>query len=202
MKSRFGYLVLAGALIAGCNKQAGESPQSTNEMMKEAGEMAAAMQSGEPLVCTVTDPDGVAVEYQVMGQRMRVKGVEMNETTGNMINDGKNVYIWEEGASEGMMMPVNQEVAGDELEKAGEQYAKEVPDFTNEEEVDDYESRGYAIDCNPGEFGEEVFSPPAEVNFVDFAAKMQENIDAMKESMEDMGMGVEQMQEMMGGMNQ
>lgn len=175
------YLVMgvAGMTLAGCTLPWMNKPQTTGEVVNEMQELGAAMQAGEPMRCVMTDAEGVRVEYDVMGEKMRMAGIQMGEKTGYMINDGEYVYTWEEGGTEGMKIRIPTEEEIQETAEAAEEYAQDIPDFYSEGEMAEYEDMGYSIECNPTELNDDSFVPPAEVNFTDPTVMMQEAADEM-----------------------
>jgi hypothetical protein len=175
--------------LAGCNLLPGAATteQSSGEMTQEAEELARAMESGKPLSCLMTDPDGGTINYYMKDGKTRVEGMQLGDstTTGYMINDGVNMYTWSEGAAEGMKIAVPTEEEMAETEAQAEEYMEQVPDFEDETEVANWEDQGYTIDCENNGVTDDMFIPPTTVSFVDFGAMMQQQVQEAQEGMSE-----------------
>jgi hypothetical protein len=172
--------LMAMVVLSGCSALPGRQAEETGNAGEER-EMAAALESGKPVYCVMTDAEGSRMEYEMKGGKMRVAGMAVGESTGYMINDGMFIYIWEEGSAEGVKMPVPSEEDVAEAQDAAEEYTRDVPDFYNEDSVAEYEDQGYVIDCQPRNVADEVFVPPMGVNFVDTGAMMQNALQEMQQ---------------------
>lgn len=172
--------LMAAAVLSGCSALPGRQVAET-ENAGEAREMAAALESGRPVYCVMTDAQGGRVEYEMKEGKMRVAGMGMGESTGYMINDGVFIYVWEEGKAEGVKMPVPSEEDIAKAQETAEQYTRNIPDFYDEDSVAEYEDQGYVIDCQPRDVSDEVFVPPMGVNFVDTGAMMQNALQEVQQ---------------------
>lgn len=169
-----GILLLVFAL----NKFSPKTP--TQELQQEAQEMAQAIAKDQPLRCLITNPDNSELAYYLKGSKMKTAFLQ-DETFSYMINDGEYTYIWQEGSLEGIKtaLPTEEEMA--ETVEQTEDYAKDYPDFYNPDAIVEYEKTGYKVDCQKDSFGDEMFVPPTNVVFTDFATQMQESFSKMQE---------------------
>ncbi|MCA9369223.1 MAG: hypothetical protein H6773_00425 [Pseudomonadales bacterium] len=185
--STFGMIFSAGVLLSAClpnSSDTNTTSQSEQEMITETQELSAGMQAGKPMFCTMTDSDGNVVEYRVKGEKANISGQNISEGNGkgNVIADGEYTYIWEEGATEGIKhrIPSEEELA--EMSENTEPY--EIPNFENEEELASYEEQDVTINCEPANFSDDIFTPPADVNFIDMEEKTKDALNEMKTQME------------------
>ncbi len=173
-------LTTSTLLLAACIKKPADN---TVKNVAESQEMAMAIQNDTPLKCMITDSSGTTIEYAVKGQKMRMT-IPQEDSLSYMINDGEYVYMWEEGATEGIK---NRILSEDELTETAEQmedYTTDLPDFYNEEAISEYEDTGHTVDCQKDSFGDELFMTPQGVTFVSLEEKMQEAFDGMQKSVE------------------
>lgn len=150
------------------------SDQSMSEVATEAQKFAAAVESGEPYTCTLTQDD-TTMTYQLMGEKMFMT-IATPTSTNYAIKDGTYLYSWSNQADQGskFKLSTKEELAA----KASDSpEPSEVPTFT-EEDYDAYQQQGYSITCTKDSFGSEVFTPPTNITFIDPTAMMQ---DAMGE---------------------
>lgn len=176
--------------LAGCKQQAvvpGE--QTVKEAVGEAMEMGQAIESGDAVVCTMTSANGAVMTYQFKAGKMRADGMQMGSTdrAGSMINDMMYIYTWESGATEGMKIAIPKETPGPQPTEAAVSPAPEIPDFSDENTIDNYEQQGFTVDCKPGEIDDSVFVPPAEVTFTDPTALMQGVLNKIPTGLEQVG---------------
>lgn len=174
------------ACIPGMNTETTDT-QSESEVVAESQELAAAMEEGKPIHCTMTDTKGAVVDYYNSGKKMKIVGTNVSEETetGTIINDGEYMYVWSEGETEGIKYPVSSIEEMQETAENADQMQYDTPDFQNEEEVVEYENRGYTIECDETDIDDSMFIPPSEVTFMDVAALMEQQFDQMKEQMGD-----------------
>lgn len=174
------------ACIPGMNTETTDT-QSESEVVAESQELAAAMEEGKPIHCTMTDTKGAVVDYYNSGKKMKIVGTNVSEETetGTIINDGEYMYVWSEGETEGIKYPVSSIEEMQETAENADQMQYDTPDFQNEEEVAEYENRGYTIECDETDIDDSMFIPPSEVTFMDVAALMEQQFDQMKEQMGD-----------------
>lgn len=188
-----GVLVTSGLVLAGCGNQQ-QATQTSREMMREGQEMAEAVRSGQPTYCKVAMDDGSGtMEYWMKNGKMKAmgKGVasaqEGGSEVGAMINDGVYMYIWSEGETTGVKMKVPTEEEVKEAQADAEAFAKNMPDFEDQTTIDEYEAKGYQVNCKQMNISDNEFVPPAEITFQDFEAMMEEGFKEMKQNMEMMG---------------
>lgn len=189
-------MVLVGLLVllAGCKKsgnaegtavggnQAGGGNAKVSENNPFQGGLAAAAAMGMPMKCTYT-VDGVETEGWIKGKQFLGK-MSGQEGVSNVIMKDACMWVWGEGQKQGMKMCFEEEEQG----------------FWNDSEAADVPENLEALDmnytCRPGVFGDEKFTPPAEVVFADFDDLMQGNIpkgfdmNAMQEGMQRNNQGL------------
>lgn len=155
-----GYYFVAGKKTAPAD-QAGQTGSGQPENNGVIGSIKEAMAGMQPIECTYNDEQGNQVTAMVKGENIKVSGYAAGETgaKGNALIKGNTMYIWEEGAKEGMMMSFDREAA----EKAETGNKKE-------ETIEDLEK--YKDSCRRGSFSDSVFEVPTEVKFTDFAQSL------------------------------
>lgn len=178
LRSQLLLVTSAAVILTGCNRllPGKNQPNSPAAMQQEANEIAQAMQQGKPLACVITNTeDQSAMAYAIEGQKMKVTGMRAEGQTqaGSMLNDGEFLYVWDEATLQGtkMMMPDPAEVA--KSQEQAEQYLQELPDFSDTTVQESYEEQGYTIECQPGNFPADFFTPPSNVTFQDLSQLME-----------------------------
>lgn len=163
---------------------------TSNQMVSEASEFAKAMESGKPAICTMTKGDDV-MEYTIKGKSMRMKSIstvkddEGNSivTTGNMINDTKYLYVWDDKTKQGSKTAIPTEEETKAMAEKAKEYQSNIPTTPTLESQADYDNlkdEGYTIDCKSDNVEDSVFTVPTDVKFID-PTEMMKNIPAMGE---------------------
>ena len=139
--------------------QSGLTASGQTESGKNGGVISSikeAMAGMQPLECTYNDEQGNQVTAMVKGENVKVSGYATGQTGvgGNALIRGNQMYIWEEGAKEGMMLSYDREAAEQEGNK-------------KDEMVQDLEK--YKDSCKKGSFSDSVFEAPTGVKFSDFS---------------------------------
>lgn len=150
--------------------QRGAGPQSLSQNMNEARQFAQAIESGKPTTCQITK-DFDVMEYFIKGKMMRanIKTTIDNQTTlSYMINDATNLYLWTDAQKQGTKMAITQE----EYPQPEDQNTK-VDTFASEADYQNFQDMGYTINCQSGNFSDSIFTPPADIEFIDPTAIMQ-----------------------------
>ena len=126
MKSSISSFILLGSFVflAGCQSRGGMEntataspspttiPETTGSLEGEG--LMAAYQSGTPLNCTMTGPDGQTVSY--LAKNKKAKSVttvpEKPGVLSYMINDANYIYIWTSDTKTGFktQMPAEEDV--------------------------------------------------------------------------------------------
>lgn len=186
-----GIMTLAAVFLVGC--QSLFQPQTPQEQtQRQLEDFAQAVRQGKTMSCEIVrevtpemaevtgeEPGVQQFTYLIGGDKMRISGVPtgpMGEV-GHMLNDGEQVYIWEEGAGEGFMMPLTQPADDDLDEPLGEDVSLDFPDLTDEETEAELLEEGYTFDCQEVNVGDEAFAPPADVVFQDFGAMIEAEME-------------------------
>lgn len=171
-------LLIAGGVYAMQNKKSTTpGTQTTNQTVNEANEFAKAIESGKPTVCTMTKGSDT-MEYSIKGKKMRIKTTNaatndkgvLITTVGNMINDEKYFYTWDDTSKQGskmsMVIPSASPVASTEpIESA--------PKLDSQEDFDQLKNEGYTINCKAGSIDDSIFTPPSDIKFIDPSEMMK-----------------------------
>ncbi len=161
--------------------------QTDSQVMSEANEFAKAIESGKPTLCTMTKGDD-KMEYQIKGKMMRMntttvmtddEGVRKT-TGGHMINDLKNLYIWDDATKQGSKMAIPTEEENKATAERVKQYQQDqpTPKFESQADYESLKNEGYTVKCQAGSVNDSVFVPPTDVKFID-PTEMMKNIPAM-----------------------
>jgi len=187
--------LMLAVTLAGCKQtQVPVGEQGAGDAREELSELAAVMQAGGSMACTMTNTEGEVVEYWVMGEKMRASGIQDAEEgrVSTIINDGEYVYTWVEGGTEGMKFAV---ASTEAMAAEAEEVMQSVPDLQTEEDVAYYEDQGYTIDCEPRNLSASDFVPPSEVTFVDMAELLQ-GFTGLQESTDGTGLTPEMQEQL------
>ncbi len=196
-------LALTACVAQPKQNQESSTTQEVNNQMKE---MAQIIESGGSAYCklTATDDSG-ELEYWIKGEKMKAVGVgvmgqnlgEEEMGKGYIISDGEYFYSWAEGEAEGvkMRMPTKEEM--EEAASEVEEFAENLPDFSDETQIEEYEDAGYSVDCKRQDVADSEFTPPSNVEFTDFEAMMQDSMDTAMDAMKDADMSEEDIKAMM-----
>ncbi len=197
-----GSTVLLSACVPGLQNQE-QTQQSEKEMIKESNELAQAIESGKPTYCQITSDDGTEnLEYWIKDKKMKMvgQGVSGDDEVaqmemGSMISDGEYIYTWSEGETQGVKFRAMTEEEAQEVAAEAEEYMQDLPDM-GDDFVEEYENKGYRVDCKQQNIADSEFTPPANVQFQDMEMIMEQSMQQVRQGMmEGEGM-MEQEQEM------
>lgn len=99
------------------------------------------------------------------------------ETTGSIINDGTNLYIWSSAMSEGLKMAVSEEMKKDMANSQGE--AAKYVDM----------NKKINYHCDAWTLNTTSFTPPTNVKFTDYSAMMKQAQEMQKAQQSSSGAG-------------
>lgn len=175
---KISLLLVATLLLAACKQAPGSvptntEPQTQGEAMNEFSKVAAAMQAGRPVSCTMTKTDGSStMDYLIKGKKMKISGIEYQgkQNGGAMISDGEYMYTWDESTKAGMKFAIPKE---EDVEKMAQNNTPAVPSLSSEEDKKRYEDEGYRVDCKELAVDDTVFIPPSDVKFSDLSSMME-----------------------------
>jgi len=129
--------------------------QTINQPQNEKYDLVNALKTGTNSVC-VRDQDGIKTEYVISGNKTRTKTTSSSEIgTANWVNNGRSIYIWNEGQTNGIQI----------------NYFEEDTNINNNPtEIQDLNfksllSEDSEVNCHPSERDDSEFIPPATVNF-------------------------------------
>lgn len=169
--------------------------QTKEAAQKEMMEMAKIVESGGSAYCKLTADDNGEIEYWIKGKKMKMKGlgfavgmVDQEEETkklGYMISDTKNMYMWSEGEAEGVKMKLPTEEELKEMAEDVKEWADNMPDFTSDEVMGEYEEQGYIVDCKKQNVSDSEFVPPSNIKFQDMSEMMEGAMEMGKGVMEN-----------------
>lgn len=194
-KVLFSAGLICGALfLAGCNQQAATtsapdaSPQATTAPVVDNSEggqqLMQAYQTGAPLNCVIANAtDGSSIQYVTKNKKMRsTTALPHNPSLQSfMINDGAYIYMWTSDQKTGFKSKVPTEA---EMQAAADKIGTmkdELPDFSQAKVQEEYQSKGYSINCTPGAIDDSQFVPPTTIQFQDMSAMMQKAMEGMAE---------------------
>lgn len=160
-----GAVIAAGAVITACGSDGGGtvSGADAQKMVENAADGDGAVE------CAISDEDMEGVVY-IRGKEFRLDGVvtedaaveegdqlDMFSAAGeiSMLHTGGMVYMWEPGATDGVVMDVS-EFSDDDL-------PFDIDELEDSDEFDDME-------CKPYKGSDKVFQVPGDVEFMDFGA--------------------------------
>ncbi len=141
--------------------------QTAAQAATEYQKLAQAIESGQSARCLIAQKDGPEqITYVVKGEKIRMEtaGVNTSDQPGSMIFDGAYTYVWSDQTKEGFQMAVPED--SPDYEDFGQ---PDIPDFTDEQELQAYEEEGYSINCNVESVPDSEFTPPTDVNFTDMS---------------------------------
>lgn len=173
--------------LAACNNQATPQVQTQEQAMGEFEQMGAAMQSGKPVRCLMTDTKkNHTMTYLMKDKKVKMTNMMMSDSgeTGAMLMDSEFIYTWSDQKKEGTKMKIPE----DQMKEASEN--KDVPDLATEEDRQQYEDMGYTINCEEANLADSEFVPPTDITFMDMSAMMEKAKEAQQ------GMTPEQQKEM------
>lgn len=183
-------VIILGSIVYFTQNKSASTPPLTNQtdaqMASEADEFARAIESGQPTLCVLTK-DSDSLQYQIKGKLMRVDSTSTSvdeetgnsiTTTGHMINDGSYFYTWTDDETQGVKMAIPSEKDLKEMSDKAKEFENTSPSLASQEDYNSLASSGYTIDCKPGNFSDDIFTPPSSVKFIDSSSMMQEFSDA------------------------
>ncbi|EKD52641.1 MAG: hypothetical protein ACD_61C00282G0003 [uncultured bacterium] len=159
------FILPVALFLSGCTLFPSAPITGTEE--QKAEKLAQIISSGGQANCKVTNlSDGTGTQIIVSGKKMKIVGSDMGEgKQGTMINDTLYTYIWSEGEKVGYKMKVEAETPE---EPTGTPAQPEQFD-TNQQTADYEDTTKYKMDCTRGNVSDSEFTPPADVEFTDFA---------------------------------
>lgn len=138
------------------------TPNETNVAESTVSKLLSA---GLAKKCTYSDASTSGTIYIATNNRMRADytstGSEMN--SGSMILTDNKHYIWDNATKEGIMMSYDPSSTSSDSDN---------PDGTQSVDM----NQEYSFNCNLWVVDDSLLTPPADVNFVDMAAMMQEHM--------------------------
>lgn len=167
----YAIVLISSLFFAGClhNKNPQANPQASDEPFY--GSFFDLLKRGDALVCsweTFGEGGEATGMTYVAGERLRVVASMTDMKTGdeatfNSIYNENKVYGWNEGSKMGFMMenPDVEEIVED---AEGQEIADNQGQDLNQEAT---------FDCQPWNVNEDMFNPPADVEFQDFTAQME-----------------------------
>ena len=153
--------------------------------------------------CTVTNETG-DMKIMAKNEKVRLEGMpyafandSAQTSNGVWISDGTWTYMW--SGTQGTKINIK------EMEKTMTPEQKtEVPDYNWTDAVKNWETAGFKYDCRETKLADDLFTPPADVNFNDLTAtftaaqQMGDKIKAGNMNTEDIEAELERIQ---GGMS-
>lgn len=209
MNKKLIVMAAAGVILAGCSlptqlkkgassEEAGESAMTesgeTGEGQPFSGPLAAAVALGVPMKCTYT-VNGVETTGYIKGKQFRGM-MDVQGKQGNVIMKDNCMWTWSEGEADGVKMCYEGDQAQqlwDNPEAAAE---NPEPNATPEEAMSPAPQIEY--NCLPTAIGDDEFTPPADVNFVDLG-EMMKGINLPAGMKDKLPAGVEDQVPAMGG---
>ena len=147
---------------------------------------------GKALKCTWEGEEGMNGETYVDGKRMY--SIMKNTPSGPngemgdsfVINDEEWMYTWSSLSTDGMKIAIPTEDEMNNIEKMGENVniPKDIEQPAGKEAVD--MNKDYKYSCKPWIVDQGIFTPPANINFVDLAGMMKQFSPSTKDGVPDM----------------
>lgn len=156
--------------------------QNNDAHLNGLGSFMSLLALGSKIECTFDSVvEGYSSEgvFYTDGIRFRVEATseipEQGTQVSNIINDGSYTYVWGRngGTEMAIKMPNIEPVEG---ETESSYVAHEESDFDLDENVN--------YDCNRWSVDEAVFTPPAQITFMDMETMMQDAMQGMPEGFE------------------
>ena len=131
-----------------------------------AGSLMAMATKGVPMKCSYTVND-IETEGWIKGKKFRGKmQVEGKQGTGNVIMKDNCMWTWGEGEAQGVKMCF-EEGEGTSFWEESEEKMENMPQGA---------PANVEYKCRPGVFGDEKFTPPTDVKFMNLDEIMQGNL--------------------------
>lgn len=148
-------------------------PSANQSAQTEASTLNQLIAGGDDLTCSFsdTDADGNINTGQVYLSDGRMSGeFTLAENGANpiksyLINDGSHQYSWQDGETEGFKLSLDHSDDGEVSEAPTQQPQPETA--VDQDQSFDFDCQGWTVD-------ESRFTPPANVNFVDFSDFLNE----------------------------
>jgi hypothetical protein len=163
----------------GDNDSASMSGQETSNL-SQAASINELLAQNQNLMCTFSDTDdqGNASSGTVYlaGGRMSgdfsLRAPGEDAINSHVINDGQNQYAWQEGENEGVKISLEQIAAN---QPSQDTQNEETSSNVNQDE-------DYNFECQEWNVDESRFSPPGNVNFIDYSQQIQEAQQAQQQN--------------------
>jgi len=120
--------------------------------------------------------DGTRGKMEIVGQ------MDDKNTTSYMVNDGEWVYTWNSGSTTGMKM--NPEEMDDEYMEDYEE--DEMYEEMDDEDSHDLSNQEFKLNCEDWKVDASMFTPPANIEFTDLSAMMNNFKNDLQEGTPDM----------------
>jgi hypothetical protein len=177
-------VTLSSLLLAGCTKIGTPTAQTPTGTNSEAIQFADAIKSGKPAVCTLSKDDD-KMEYLISGKKMRINATNLSKddkggaktTVSHVINDTAYMYTWSDSTKQGskISVPTEEEMkATADKAKSYQASSAPAPKLDSEADYQGFKDQGYAIDCKSGSVDDSVFTPPADIKFIDPTEMMKQ----------------------------
>ncbi len=166
------FLILATVTVTACSPMQ-KSDTTEAAASKEVSELSAAVIAGEPMRCTMSNPnENIEATYRVRGNQIHISGMIPNDELGDahMLLTDNVMYSWSSQQETGLKFAVPEE----QMEKIRKE--QDMPDFKTEEDREAFRNKGYSIDCEPANLTDADFTPPANINFMDMSSYMEQAI--------------------------
>lgn len=162
---KLAFILPVALFLSGCTLFPSAPITGTED--QKAEKLAQIISSGGQANCKITNlSDDTSTQITVSGKKMKMVGSDLGEgKRGTMINDTLYTYIWNEGEKIGYKMKVESE---DRQEPTGAPTQPEQFD-TSKQTVGYDDATKYRMDCTRGNVSDSEFTPPADVEFTDFA---------------------------------
>ncbi len=177
---KIALLVASIVLLSACKKApmptSNESAPTSAEIdaQAEMSVIAKAMESGQPVSCSIEKEDGTSsMKYAMKGKKIKVTGIAAMEsaTDGVVLSDGEYLYSWDPATKKGIKMQAR---AMDATPAPGDTQEKQFPTIQSPEDVEQYQNDGYNVNCEVTTVPDSEFVPPTDVEFTDLSAALKQ----------------------------
>lgn len=167
-------VVIGGGIwwfTSGNDDSASQSGQETTDL-SQAASINELLAQNKNLTCTFSDTDeqGNANSGTVYlaGGRMSgdfsLRAPGEDTINSHLINDGQSQYSWQEGENDGVKISLEQITAN--------QPSEDTPSEESSSNVSQDED--YNFECQEWSVDESRFSPPGDINFIDYSQQIEE----------------------------
>lgn len=165
------FLLPAALIFSGCTLIPSKTTSITGTEQQKAEKLGQIIASGGQADCQVTNlTDKTSTQIIVSGKKMKFIGSDFGEgKKGTMLTDNVYTYVWSEGEKVGFKTKLETEKATEPTEAAPQE---ENLDATKRAESFD-DATKFKTECTRRTISESEFTPPADVNFTDFAEMMK-----------------------------